>query len=103
MYAEVKDLKKGDEILYPSGSNLVHAILLRNPEKRANNNSYYKNVKCSVCAKIFEYSRPYYDWETKKRSNKKFKRTVYETDIIDGSRIDKFVDLNLKKVWLLNR
>lgn len=103
MYAEVKDLKKGDEILYPSGSNLVHAILLRNPEKRANDSRYYKNVKCSVCAKIIEYDRSLYDWKTKTWYNKKFKRTVYETDIIDGSRIDKFVDLNYKKTWLLNR
>lgn len=103
MYAEVKDLKKGDEILYPAGGNLIHAILLRNPKERTNSSGYYKNVKCSVCAKIIEYNRPYYDWEAKTQINKKFKRTVYETDIIDGSRIDKFLDLNWKKVWLLNR
>lgn len=103
MYIEkVEDLKKGDEILFPAGSNIVHAILLRDPVKT--DSDWYKRTKCSVCARIEQSDRSWYNWQTKKTEVRKSNHTVYEKDIINGPRIDKYLDLqDYKMIWLLNR
>lgn len=101
MYVKVEDLKKGDEILVPGGSNLIHAILLRDPVRKG---TWWKTTKCSICARIEQSSRSRYNWKTKTNEVYKSNRTIYETDIVNGPRVDKYMDLqDYKMIWLLNR
>ena len=104
MYIEkVEDLKKGDEILVSASSNLVHAILLRDPAKK-DNGSWYKRTKCSINARTEQYDGRGWDSKTRTYGPKKCNRTRYEKDIFNDSRIDKYMDLqDYKMIWLLNR
>ena len=104
MYIKVDDLKKGDEILFPAGSNIVHAILLNDPVKTGGAGNWYKRTKCSICATIKQNSGNRYDWKTKTTKTYTSNRTIYGTDVINGERINKSMDLqNYKMIWLLNR
>lgn len=102
MYIKVKDLKKGDEILFPAGPNLVHCILLRDPVIKSG--KWYKRTKCSICGRIEQSHNPRYNWKTKMTETITSNCTVYETDIFNGPRIDKYMNLqDYKMIWLLNR
>ena len=103
MYIKVEDLKKGDEILIPTGVNLVHAILLRDPA-RVSGGKWWKKTKCSICATIKQSESRGYNWKTRKTEIYKSNYIKYETDIVDGPRIDKYMDLSdYRMIWLLNR
>jgi len=101
MYIKVEDLKKGDEILVPAGSNLIHAILLRDPVRKG---GWWKTTKCSICARIEQSQNTWYNWKTKTNETRTSNHTVYETDVVNGPRVDKYMDLqDYKMIWLLNR
>lgn len=105
MYIEkVEDLKKGDEVLVAASSgSLIHAILLRDPAKRKDD-KWYKRTKCSICAQTIEHVYNHYDWKTKMYVPRVTRHTKYEKDIVDGPRIDKYMDLqDYKMIWILNR
>ena len=101
MYVKIEDLKKGDEILVPAGSNLIHAILLRDPVRKG---KWWKTTKCSICARTEQIGNNRYNWKTKTTEIRKSNRTKYETDIVNGPRVDKYMSLqDYKMIWLLNR
>jgi hypothetical protein len=98
MYIKVSELKKGDEILVPAGANLLHCIVLKEIT-HTENPKWCKSVKLSILGKRKEIvSRHWRDGTTYT-----WHRSEYSQDLNFPERFIRYIDLNYKMIWLLNR
>lgn len=103
MLIELKDLRKGDEIIVSSNSRLKYLKILRNPVlgKRVGwqGGLLYKSLMCSSrrdeVTYTFHYSNPKYTPKTIKR--KEFQCTA------EGHNIERYENLNYRTMWLVKR
>jgi hypothetical protein len=100
---KIEDLLVGDEILYASGSRLIRAkvigpIAIKDMSNRWNNlgTTYYKTIKCKVETEqvVTTYQSSGGRLYNVKRKVNKHTGNYNET---------KYVDLNEKNIFLLNR
>lgn len=100
MEVQIEDLELGDEILVPSGSGFMYAILLKLPVKKPTPNwyiagkTYYKTVKCSV--RVVENIRQYTSG-TKSYTSKKKEYILSGED----HNATKYINFNEKRFWLI--
>lgn len=93
MIVELKDLKKGDEVLVPVNSSLRWIKLLKTPVLRTNGNNRYKAVQCTFRQDIV--TRTYKDYKGNIR-NYQIKSDVCTPY---GHNVKKSYDLNWKTLW----
>lgn len=104
MQVELKDLRKGDEVLIASGSQLIRIKLLRDPQFRKEppryhqaGKQYYKSIKCSFKKDIVTYQ-----WNSQYSGLRTHNTTQYNVHSVQHNA-EKYFDLNHKSIWLIRK
>lgn len=92
MITKVEDLRKGDEILFPSNRNFIYYKVLADPKPHPKYAGRWKTIRCSCKRKKVE---------TWRKGHYKSVR-VFTTDVKEHNSID-YVNFNWKQPWLVKR